>query len=107
MLNNALIHALNETGIEGIEVRNCFKGSILDRIDLCQILLAEQRLLFTENVPGVKKGFSTALWDIEKGKLKGAPVRRDDGTSDIDILDSVEYSLARYSSYLLAAKTDR
>ena len=107
MLNNALIMALNETGIEGIEVRNAHKGLILDRIDLAQILLAEGRLLFTGKVPSVKKGFSTATWDQEKGRLKGAPIRRDDGTSDVDILDSVEYSLSWYSSYLLAAKADR
>jgi len=103
MLNNALILALNETGIEGITIQNAFKGTILDRIDLCQILLAEQRLLFTGSVPYTKAAFNTALWDSKKGKIKGVPVRLDNGTTDIDILDAVEYSLTRYANYLLAA----
>jgi len=104
MLNNALIMALNETGIEGIAVHNAYKGKILDRIDLCQILLAERRLLFTENVPSMKAAFNTALWDSEAGKLKGIPVRLDNGSTNVDILDCLEYSLSRHSSYLLAAK---
>jgi len=103
MLNNALILALKEKNIEGIEVRPAYKGSILDRIDLCQILLAEQRLLFTQNVPYTKAAFNTALWDSKKGKIKGVPIRLDNGSTDIDILDAVEYSLTRYANYLLAA----
>jgi hypothetical protein len=53
-LNNALTLAIQEKGIEGVTVENAYKSTILDRIDLCQLLLAEKRLLFTENVPGIK-----------------------------------------------------
>ena len=102
-LNNALILALNETGIEGITIENAYKSTILDRVDLVQILLSERRLLFTQNVPNTKKGFLTALWDSEKGKLKGVPVRLDNGTTDIDILDATEYALIKYARYLLVA----
>jgi PBSX family phage terminase large subunit len=101
-LNNAIIYELREKGITGISVVNAYKSTILDRIDLCQILLGEKRLLFTENVPCIKKAFSTALWDTEKQKLKGVPVRLDNGTTDIDILDCVEYALTKYANYLLA-----
>jgi len=102
-LNNALILELQNRGIEGIAVENAFKSTILDRIDLCQILLAERRLLFTSKTPGIKDGFSTALWDTEKGKLKGVPIRLDNGQTDIDVLDSVEYALIKYAKYFLAA----
>jgi PBSX family phage terminase large subunit len=102
-INNALSLALNESGIEGITVENAYKSTILDRVDLVQILLSEKRLLFTQNVPNLKKGFSTALWDSEKGKLKGVPVRLDNGTTDICILDATEYALTKYARYLLAA----
>jgi PBSX family phage terminase large subunit len=101
-LNNAIIYELREKGITGISVVNAYKSTILDRIDLCQILLGEKRLLFTEKVPCIKKAFSTALWDTEKQKLKGVPVRLDNGTTDIDILDCVEYALTKYANYLLA-----
>ena len=104
-MNNALQLALRETGIEGIEIRNCYKGAILDRIDLCQILLAEKRLLFTSAVPKTKAAFNTAMWDSEQGKIKGCPTRLDNGSSDIDILDSLEYAINRQANYLLAAKT--
>lgn len=102
-LNNALVLELNEKGVEGVTVENAYKSTILDRIDLVQILLGEARLLFTENVPCTKKAFSTALWDTEKGKLKGIPIRLDNGTTDIDIIDAVEYSVIKYAKYLLYA----
>jgi PBSX family phage terminase large subunit len=103
-LNNAIIYEIQNRGIKGITVENAYKSTILDRIDLCQILLGEKLLLFTSKVPGIKNGFSTALWDTEKAKLKGVPIRLDNGQTDIDILDTVEYALIKYAKYLLAAK---
>jgi hypothetical protein len=103
-LNNAVRYELMNRGIEGVTVENAYKSTILDRIDLCQILLGERRLLFTSKTPGVKKGFSTALWDAEKARLKGVPVRLDNGQTDIDILDATEYALIKYANYLLAGK---
>jgi hypothetical protein len=94
---------VRERGIKDVKIINAYKSTILDRIDLCQVLLGEKRLLFTSNVPGIKAGFATALWDTEKQKLKGVPVRLDNGTTDIDILDCVEYAIIRYANYLLGA----
>jgi hypothetical protein len=99
-LNNALIIALQ--GIDGLKIENCYKSTILDRIDVFNYLLGQNRLFFTEAVPRVKAGFSTALWDQEKGKLKGIPIRLDNGSTDIDILDATEYALVKYSNYLMA-----
>jgi len=103
-LNNALTLAVIEKDIEGVEVRNAYKSTILSRIDLTQILLGENRLLLTPAVPGLKAAFSTALWDsTPKAKLKGVPIRLDNGTTDICILDAFEYAIIRYEKYLLAA----
>jgi PBSX family phage terminase large subunit len=102
--NNALKLAIIEQNINGIEIVNAFKSSILDRIDMTQILFGEKRLLLTSNVPNMKQAFSNALWDTKKSKLKGVPIRLDDGTSDIDSLDAFEYAVIKYANYLLAAK---
>jgi len=100
VINNALILELQ--GIKGLKIEDCYKSTILDRIDLVNYLLGQGRLIFTKAVPHVKAGFAQALWDTEKGKLKGIPARLDNGTSDIDILDATEYALSKYSNYLMA-----
>jgi hypothetical protein len=43
-----------------------------------------------------------ALWDQEKGRLKGVPIRLGNGSTDIDILDATEYALVKYANYLMA-----
>jgi len=104
-LNNALKLELIDRNIEGISIENAFKSTILDRIDLSQILLGEKRLLFTHAVPNLKKAFLTAQWDSKKSKLKGVPVRLDDGSNPhYDLLDCFEYAVIKYAKYLLAAK---
>jgi PBSX family phage terminase large subunit len=103
--NNSIRLELLNSGIEGISIENAYKSTILDRIDLTQILLGERRLLFTYSVPNLKKAFSNAMWDSKKSKLKGVPVRLDDGSNPhYDLLDSIEYSLIKYAKYLLAGK---
>jgi len=103
IINNALKLAVKEQGID-VEIENAYKSTILDRVELCQILLSEKRLLFTDQVPGLKKAFSTALWDSsDKAKLKGVPIRLDNGSSDICSLDALEYSLTKYANYLMVA----
>jgi PBSX family phage terminase large subunit len=104
-LNNDIKLELINSGIEGIAIENAYKSTILDRIDLSQILLGEKRLLFTQNVPNLKKAFLTAMWDSKKSKLKGVPIRLDDGSNPhYDLLDCFEYSVIKYAKYLLAAK---
>ena len=103
-INNAIKLELINRGIEGITFEPAYKSTILDRIDLIQILLSDKRFLFTSKVPRTKKGFQNALWDTQKAKIKGIPVRLDTGQTDIDILDAVEYAVIKYAKYLLAAK---
>jgi len=105
--NNSLKFAIIEQDIHGIEIVNAYKSSILDRIDMVQILFSEKRLFLTRDVPNLKKAFSNTLWDTKKSKLKGVPVRLDDGTTDIDSLDAFEYSVIKYANYLLAANSSQ
>jgi hypothetical protein len=107
-LNNAIKLELINRGTEGVSIENAYKSTILDRIDLCQIILAEKRLLFTHTVPKLKKAFLSAMWDSKKSKLKGIPVRLDDGSNPFyDLLDCFEYAVIRYAKYLLASKPNR
>jgi phage terminase large subunit len=101
-VNRQIQFDLQKKGITGIRITNCYKSSIIDRIDLSQILIGEKRMFFTDKVPGLKAAYKTALWDTKKGKEKGIPVRLDDGTTDIDSLDAHEYSFTAYLNYLLA-----
>ena len=105
IINNGIGLELMNKGIEGISIENAFKSTILDRIDLSQILLGEKRLLFTHSVPCVKKAFLAAQWDSKKSKLKGVPIRLDDSSNQFyDLLDCFEYAVIKYAKYLLASK---
>lgn len=101
-LNNQILFDLVERKVTGVRLKNCFKSTILDRIDLSNILLGEQRIFFTDNVPGLKTAYKTALWNKEEQLKKGIPIRLDNGTTDIDSLDAHEYSISSYIKYLLA-----
>jgi phage terminase large subunit len=101
-LNKQIMKRIKENGLMGVSIKNCFKGLINDRIDLEQILLSEKRIYFTDKVPGLKAAYSTALWDVEKQKKEGKPIRLDNGTTDICSLDSFEYAINSYANYLLA-----
>ena len=101
-LNNQIRKKIRLSGLLGVSVQNCYKGQINDRIDLEQILLSEKRLFFTARVPGLKAAYSTAIWDTEKQKKEGKPIRLDNGTILIDPLDAHEYSINSYANYLTA-----
>jgi PBSX family phage terminase large subunit len=101
-LNNTIGYELLKRREAGVSVQPCYKGEIIDRIDLSQTLLAQKRLYFTDKVPGLKAAYKTALWDVERQKKLGRPFRLDNGTTDVDALDAHEYSLSTYAGTLLA-----
>jgi hypothetical protein len=72
-MNNSVIQEIERRGLKNVKVENAFKGTIIDRIDLCQLLLSEGRLLFTEKVPNLKAAFQSALWDTTRAKSKRYP----------------------------------
>jgi PBSX family phage terminase large subunit len=70
----------------GIEVKNARKGSILDRIAFENLLFSKNKLTIAETCVHLIDAFSSAVWD-DSGK------RLDNGATNIDSLDALEYAL--------------
>lgn len=73
----------------GIEVRNAVKGPINDRIAFYNSLMAQDRFKVVRSCTAHIKALEEAVYDDSK-PVKD--VRLDNGTTDIDSLDSMEYS---------------
>lgn len=89
--------ALVQSGHGDIKVVNAMKSKITDRIFATTALTAMNRLLITEDCESFEQAASMAVWDPKSQELE----RLDDGTSDIDTLDSFEYSFERDISKFL------
>lgn len=89
--------ALVQSGHGDIKVVNAMKSKITDRIFATTALTAMNRLLITEDCESFEQAASMAVWDPKSLDLE----RLDDGTSDIDTLDSFEYSFERDISKFL------
>ena len=74
-----------------VSVQDCYKGRIIDRIMLIAQLMASGRFYVVRGCDNVIAAFSEALWDS-----KHEDTRLDDGTSDIDTCDAVEYAIASF-----------
>ena len=59
--------------------------------------MARNKFFYTQNAETVKDALVNAVWDETKQK----DVRLDDGTSDIDSLDAMEYSIEKYARKLV------
>ena len=91
--------SLRRNGLGWIRVENALKASINDRINAVLILMAQGRFQYVEGeCESLVNALCTAVWD-PKELTKN--VRLDDGTSDIDSLDSFEYTLERRISQLI------
>lgn len=77
--------------INGLQVYKCMKKPINDRIALEIRLFAADRLKIMRHCTHAIDAFSGALWDDKSAKDK----RLDNGTTNIDSLDSFEYSIER------------
>lgn len=77
-------------------VCDCVKGTINERIELKNSLLAQGRYFISEEAVTVIDATKTAQWD-----RKHPDTRLDDGTSDIDTLDAEEYSWSKFIKRLL------
>lgn len=75
----------------GAVVTDCAKKRIRDRIAFVNWLMASGRFLVLSRCALVSEGLACAVWD-DSGEDK----RLDDFTSDIDILDAMEYAIERY-----------
>ena len=74
-----------------IKVTNAAKCKITDRIFTMTALSATERVLFTPDCESVLEAISMAVWNPKSMELE----RLDDGTTDIDSLDAMEYSFEK------------
>ncbi len=87
-LINGLRRALRN---QGVTVADCAKKRIRDRIAFVNSMMAAGRFTVLDGCELVAEGLANAVWD-DSGEDK----RLDDFTSDIDILDAMEYAIERY-----------
>ena len=97
VLIRTLKKALYDNGFN-ISVRNASKIEIVDRIRLVAGLISRNKFFYTLNADTLKNALVNAVWDETKIKT----VRLDDGSSDIDTLDAMEYSIERYAKRLVS-----
>lgn len=91
--------SLRKNGLAWVRVENALKTEVNDRINATAILMAQGRFFYVGNeCRSLVEALSTAMWD-PKELTKN--VRLDDGTSDIDSLDSFEYTFERRISQLI------
>lgn len=86
-----LIRGLRKTIVaKGLraEIHNARKLPINDRIRLVNKLIAQERFFVSVNANTAKSALIQAIWNPKRNDE-----RLDDGTSDIDTLDALEYSI--------------
>lgn len=71
-----------------LQVQDCIKGRIVDRIEMDCQLFGQQRRFILRKCKYLIEAYSQALWDD-----KHEDERLDDGTTPIDDLDASEYSM--------------
>lgn len=79
-----------------LQIQDCVKGRIIDRIYLDQMLFAQGRRFILKKCKYLKEAYQQALWDD-----KVADTRLDDGTTPIDDLDASEYSMFSFYDKLM------
>lgn len=77
----------------GVEVKNALKKPINTRINMLNRLIAGGRFFVCAECPHVIEALNGAVWD-ERNVHKD--VRLDNGTSNIDSLDALEYAFERF-----------
>lgn len=92
-LINGLRRYLAAAG-ESVKVMDSAKRAICDRIAFVNSLMSQGRFFILRGCGNLKMGLSCAVWDENSDSDK----RLDNFTSDIDILDAMEYSIERYMS---------
>ena len=82
-----------------VQVVDCSKGLINDRIFLSSTLMAQKRFYILRKNTIITKAFQDALWNDKK-----PDERLDDGTTDIDSLDAFEYSINSFYENLINSR---
>lgn len=100
-LINSLRKAARESAL-GVEVLDCKKRQIKDRIFATSTLLNTKRLFLGDDCKLVQGGLENAVWDSKK-----PDERLDNFSTDIDILDAFEYSWEPFISKLCPDMKER
>lgn len=90
-LGQVITHGLQEYCFKHsipLRLHDCEKGKILDRVQLVSFLIASKRYHVMNNCKAMIAALNNALWDDKR-----EDVRLDDGTTDVDSLDAMEYAL--------------
>ena len=82
-----------------VQIVDCSKGLINDRIFLSSTLMAQRRFFILRKNTIITKAFQDALWNDKK-----PDERLDDGTTDIDSLDAFEYSVNSFYENLINSR---
>lgn len=91
--------SLRRNGLGWIRVENALKTEINDRINALVMLMAQGRFFYVgKECASLVTALCIAVWDPNEVTKN---VRLDDGTSDIDSLDSFEYTFERSISMLI------
>ena len=91
--------SLRKQGLGWVQVQNALKTTINDRINATSILMAQHRFAYVAGeCQSLENALCQAVWD-PKELTKN--VRLDDGSTDIDSLDSFEYTFEREISKLI------
>lgn len=96
VLGNSIRNAV-EKEFPFISVRPALKRPINDRINCLLRLMGAGRFWITKDAETVKTALTEAVWNKEKADDE----RLDDGSTDIDSLDSMEYTFERDMKYLI------
>ena len=79
-----------------LQVKDCLKGQIIDRIQLDCQLFAQNRRFILKKCKYLIEAYKLAVWDE-----KQVDTRLDDGTTPIDDLDASEYSMFPFYDKLM------
>lgn len=91
--------AARRQGLGWLSIQNALKDEINNRINLTVRLMAQGRFFYVgKQCDSLVDALRTAIWDP---KQHAKNVRLDDGTSDIDSLDSFEYTIERFANQLI------
>lgn len=91
--------SLRKHGLAWVRVENALKTTINDRINATSILMAQHRFFYdADNCRSLENALCQAVWDPDELTKN---VRLDDGSTDIDSLDSFEYTIEREISNLI------
>lgn len=85
-----------------LQVQDCIKGRIVDRIELDCHLFGQMRRFILKKCKYLIEAYSQALWDTKK-----QDERLDDGTTPIDDLDASEYSIFPFYDKLMTNIKER